>query len=75
MLIVTKWLNADSDTTAHRPKVGSSVEIALQQYQHAENVEFFKRNSVTIEKAKLRMPDVKLKNYGMRLLKLVSSKE
>ena len=38
----------------------SSLEIAIQQYQKEENVQFFRRSSRTIEKAKPRMPDKKL---------------
>ena len=38
----------------------SSLEIAIQQYQKEENVQFFRRTSRTIEKAQPRMPDQKL---------------
>lgn len=38
----------------------SSFEIAIQQYQKAENVQFFRRNSRTIAKAQPRMPEKKL---------------
>ena len=38
----------------------SSLEIAIQQYQKEENVQFFRRSSRTIEKAQPRMPDKKL---------------
>ena len=38
----------------------SSFKIAIQQYQNAENVQFFRRNSRTIAKAHLRMPEKKL---------------
>ena len=38
----------------------SSLEIAIQQYQQEENVQFFRRSSRTIEKAQQRMPDKKL---------------
>ena len=37
----------------------SSLEIAIQQYQKEENVQFFS-SSRTIEKAQPRMPDKKL---------------
>ena len=35
----------------------SSLEIAIQQYQEEENVQFFRRSSRTIEKAQPRMPE------------------
>ena len=38
----------------------SSLEIAIQQYQKEENVQFFSRSSRTIEKAQSRVPDKKL---------------
>ena len=38
----------------------SSFEIAIQQYQNAENVQFFRRSSRTIAKAQPRMPEKKL---------------
>ena len=38
----------------------SSLEIAIQQYQKEENVQFFRRSSRTIEKAQPPMPDKKL---------------
>ena len=38
----------------------SSLEIATQQYQKEENVQFLRRSSRTIEKAQPRMPDKKL---------------
>ena len=38
----------------------SSLEIAIQQYQKEENVQFFRRSSRTIEKAQPRMPNKKL---------------
>ena len=38
----------------------SSLEIAIQQYQKEENVQFFRRSSRAIEKAQPRMPDKKL---------------
>ena len=38
----------------------SSLEIAVQQYQKEENVQFFRHSSRTIEKAQPRMPDKKL---------------
>ena len=38
----------------------SSSEIAIQQYQKEENVQFFRGSSRTIEKAQPRMPDKKL---------------
>ena len=38
----------------------SSLEIAIQQCQKEENVQFFRRTSRTIEKAQPRMPDKKL---------------
>ena len=38
----------------------SSLEIAIKQYQKGENVQFFRRSSLTIEKAQPRMPDKKL---------------
>ena len=38
----------------------SSLEIAIQQYQKGETVQFFGRSSRTIEKAQPRMPDKKL---------------
>ena len=38
----------------------SSLEIAIQQYQKEENVQFFRRTSRTIEKSQPRMPDKKL---------------
>ena len=38
----------------------SSLEIAIQQYQKEENVQFFRRCLRTIEKAQPRMPDKKL---------------
>ena len=38
----------------------SSFEIAIQQYQNAENVQFFRRNSRTIAKAQPWMPEKKL---------------
>ena len=37
----------------------SSLEIAIQQYQKEENVQFFRRSSQTIEKAQPRMLDKK----------------
>ena len=37
----------------------SSLEIAIQQYQKEEHVQFFRRSSRTIEKAQPRMPDKK----------------
>ena len=40
----------------------SSLEIAIQQYQKDENVQFFRRSSRTIEKAQPRMPDKKLRS-------------
>ena len=36
-----------------------SLEIAIQQYQKKENVQFFRRSSRTIEKAQPRMQDKK----------------
>ena len=41
----------------------SSFEIAIQQYQNAENVQFFRRNSQTIAKAQPRMPEKKLNEH------------
>ena len=41
----------------------SSSEIAIQQYQNEENVQFFRRSSRTIEKAQPRMPDKKRPKY------------
>ena len=38
----------------------SSLEIAIQQYQKEENVQFFGHSSRTIEMAQPRMPDKKL---------------
>ena len=38
----------------------STLEIAIQQYQKEKNVQFFRRSSRTIEKAKPRMPDQKI---------------
>ena len=38
----------------------SSLEIAIQQYQKEENVQFFRRSLRIIEKAQPRMPDKKL---------------
>ena len=38
----------------------SSLEIATQQYQKKENVQFFRRSSRTIQKAQPRMPDKKI---------------
>ena len=38
----------------------SSFEIAIQQYQNAENVQFFRRSSRTIAKEQPRMPEKKL---------------
>ena len=38
----------------------SSLEIAIQQYQKEENVQFSRRSSQTIEKAQRWMPDKKL---------------
>ena len=38
----------------------SSVEIAIQQYQKEETVQFFRLSSRTIEKAQPRIPDKKL---------------
>ena len=38
----------------------SSLEIAIQQYQKEENVQFFRCSLRTIEKAQPRMPDKKL---------------
>ena len=38
----------------------SSLEIAIQQYQKEENVQFFRRSPRTIEKVQPRMPDKKL---------------
>ena len=37
-----------------------SFEIAIQQYQNAENVQFFWRSSRTIAKAQRQMPEKKL---------------
>ena len=37
----------------------SSLEIATQQYQKEENVQFFRRSSRTIQKAQPTMPDKK----------------
>ena len=37
----------------------SSLKIAIRQYQKVENIQFFKRNSRTIEKAQPRMPGKK----------------
>ena len=41
----------------------SSLEIAIQQYQKEENVQFCRRSSQTIEKAQPRMPDKKLNEH------------
>ena len=38
----------------------SSLEIAIQQYQKEEKVQFFRRSSRTIEKVQPRMLDKKL---------------
>ena len=38
----------------------SSFEIAIQQYQNAENVQFFRLSSRTIAKAQPRMSEKKL---------------
>ena len=38
----------------------SSLEIAIQQYQKEENVQFLRRSSRTIEKPQPQMPDKKL---------------
>ena len=41
-------------------EVFSSLEIAIQQYQKEENVQFFRRSLRTIEKAHPVMPEKKL---------------
>ena len=46
--------------TSEELKDFSSLEIAIQQYQKEENIQFFRRNSRTIEKTQPRMPDEKL---------------